>query len=246
MEEKTTEIIEVQEEKQVDDERKWCVYMHTSPSAKRYVGITGEEDPVRRWGLTGNGYLKRKPNGKYQHPAMAAAVIKYPNWDEWTHEVLFSRLTKKEAVEKEIELIELYNTRDPKFGYNIMPGGSVASGKDHPMYGKHHTEETKRKMSQIKIDKGVGLGEINPNYGKTPKEWMSEEAYKRWKQEISVASKRNWEDEQFREKRAAAMSKYWDEHPERKEQLREAQLGEMPQRGRGERVAACGAWRCRW
>lgn len=222
----TKEVIEVQESKQLDDEKKWCVYMHTSPSGKKYIGLTGEDNPVNRWGLSGNGYLKLKPNGEYQQPAMAYAVIKYNNWNEWKHEILLSGLTKQEAEQKEVEFIDQYNTKNPEYGYNILPGGSVSFGKDHPMYGRHHTQEAKDKMSRTRIERGIGVGELNPNYGKTPKEWMSEEAYERWKKEISMASKKNWEDEEYKQKRSESMKKYWNEHPERKELLRLMESGE--------------------
>ena len=222
-------IIEEQEKKQIDDEKKWCVYCHTSPSGKKYIGITGENNPDRRWGSNGNGYLRRKPNGDFQQPAIARAILKYPDWSSWTHEILLSGLTADESCKKEDEFIEKYNTRNPMYGYNIKPGGNVASGENHPMYGKHHSEETKRKISQTRIEKGLGRGELNPNYNKTQKEWMSEDAYKRWKQEISEASKQNWKDENFRKKRHESQKKYWDEHPERKEQLRVAESGENSQ-----------------
>lgn len=214
----TEEIIETGQKETIDDEeRKWCVYCHTSPSGKKYIGITGESNPSKRWGSTGNGYLRCKSNGEFQQPAMAYAVIKYPDWDKWKHEILLSRLTKVEAEEKEIEFIDKYNTRNSIYGYNINPGGSVAAGKDHPMYGKHHTEETRQKMSKAKIEEGAWIGELNPNYGKTPKDWMSEESYETWKHKIGKASKRNWENEDFRKKRSESLKKYWDKHPEEKE-----------------------------
>lgn len=219
-------IIEEQENKQVDDERKWCVYMHTSPSGKRYVGITSEENPARRWGMSGNGYLRKKDGIKYDQPAIAYAILKYPDWNDWKHDILLSKLTKQEACVKEDEFIKKYDTRNPMYGYNIMPGGNVASGENHPMFGKHHTEESKKKMSQTRVEKGLGLGELNPNFGRTQKEWMSEEGYERWIQEISEASKRNWDDNEYRQKHAESLKKYWDEHPERKEELRAAQSGE--------------------
>lgn len=31
------------------EEKKWCVYIHTSPSNKAYIGITGRK-PEERWG----------------------------------------------------------------------------------------------------------------------------------------------------------------------------------------------------
>jgi len=37
----------------------YCVYIHTSPSGKMYVGITGKE-PERRWGINGNNYMLDK------------------------------------------------------------------------------------------------------------------------------------------------------------------------------------------
>lgn len=40
----------------------------------------------------------------------------------------------------------------------------LQAGEKHPMYGKHHTEESKRKMSENR--KGKCTGENNCNYGK--------------------------------------------------------------------------------
>lgn len=178
------------------EEKKWCVYMHISPSLKKYVGITGR-DPVVRWGKNGSRYLEKK-NGKYVHPAMANALLKYPNWDEWEHHILFSDLTEKQAKAIEKYLIQTYNTRDYKCGYNCTDGGDGASGlimsdeskekmsikakerykdktnhpmygvhkygKENPMYGKHHSEEAKRKISIAR--EGVYVGEKNPMFGK--------------------------------------------------------------------------------
>jgi group I intron endonuclease len=57
-------------------------------------------------------------------------------------------------------------------------------GKKNPMFGKHHTEETKekisishigkknQKISQTRIEKGLSKGKNNPNYGK--KLWSGE------------------------------------------------------------------------
>ena len=49
--------------------------------------------------------------------------------------------------------------------YNILPGGPGVQlfGEDNPMYGKHHTEETKQKLSEAL--KGKLAGEKNPMYG---------------------------------------------------------------------------------
>lgn len=155
------EIIEVQEDSQVD-EKKWCVYMHTSPSGKRYVGITSQK-PEDRWGVCGSGYLCKNPNGTYRQPAMARAILKYPNWDEWKHEILLTEVTKKYAGQEEQRLIEHYKCRDRRFGYNISPGGE----------GVPLSEETKKKISEA--NKGRFVGEKSPNYGKP----MSDETKKK-------------------------------------------------------------------
>ena len=100
MTEIVNDIIEVQEDA-IDDERKWCVYCHTSPSGKRYIGITGVQ-PKRRFDH-GNGYLKTNKDGKYAQPAIANAILKYPDFDnEWKHDILYDELTEAEAKKKEI------------------------------------------------------------------------------------------------------------------------------------------------
>lgn len=154
--------------------------MHTSPSGKRYIGITSQK-PEDRWGAGGSGYLCKNSNGTYRQPAMAKAVLKYSNWDEWKHEILLTQETKKYAGEVEQCLIKHYKTRDRQYGYNISPGGegvplseetkkkiSEANkgrfvGEKSPNYGKKMSDETKRKLSEAK--KGKYCGKDNPNYG---------------------------------------------------------------------------------
>lgn len=176
------EIVDSSEKVQKDakEEKKWCVYMHTSPSGKRYIGITSQK-PEDRWGDGGAGYLCKNPNGTYRQPVIAQAILKYPNWDEWKHEILLTQKTKKYAGEEERRLIELYRCRDRRYGYNISPGGEGAPlseeskkkiseankgrlvGPKNPNYGKPMSEETKKKLSESK--KGKYCGENNPNYG---------------------------------------------------------------------------------
>lgn len=104
------------------------VYMHTSPSGKRYIGITSEKNPRERWGRDGC---------KYDSLRFGGAVKKY-GWDNIKHEILFSGLSKDEAVAKEVELIGQYKTMNRKYGYNASPGGNYAS------------PAKKRKMAEIR------------------------------------------------------------------------------------------------
>lgn len=146
------------------EERNYKLYVHISPNGKRYYGITGINEK-RRWNY-GNGY-------KNQH--FQRAINKY-GWENFEHIVLFDNLTKKEACLLEQMYIALYNTTNPKYGYNKDLGGNVASietinkrgmaikgkcaGDKHYLYGKHHTKETIEKMSI------ANSGENNPMYGK--------------------------------------------------------------------------------
>lgn len=85
----------------------------------------------------------------------------------------------------EVKYISLYNSCDSKFGYNMSFGGagggipndkvrvklSIANiGENNPMFGKHHTTETKKKISEAKTgDKNAMYGkrgELSPNYGR--------------------------------------------------------------------------------
>lgn len=115
-------------------ERNYCVYKHTAPNGKMYIGITCQE-PEKRWD---SGY------GYYKNEHFFNAIKKY-GWDNFIHEILVIGLTKEEACQKEIELIAFYKSNQREFGYNKSPGGSA------PFKGRHLSEDTKRKMSMSHI-----------------------------------------------------------------------------------------------
>lgn len=125
----------------------YCVYKHTSPNGKSYIGITSKKPPEARWS-NGNGY-------KRNHPYFWKAICKY-GWDNFKHEILFDGLTRQQACEKEKEMIAMYDTTNPDKGYNMTAGGD---GK----IGYVMSEETKHKISESRI--GKFTGEDNPNYG---------------------------------------------------------------------------------
>lgn len=141
------------------------VYIHKCPNNKVYVGITCKK-PEHRWG-NGKGY---KSNDHFYK-----AIQKY-GWDNIEHKILYTGLSKEEAEQKEIELIAEYDSTNRENGYNNEKGGHYAgkmslrskkklsksvkelwqneeyrkkqSLKEPGMLGKHHTEETKQKMSE--------------------------------------------------------------------------------------------------
>ena len=82
----------------------YCVYVHTSPSGKKYVGQT-RTSLKKRW-RNGEGYLyKYKDSDEYKQPAFARAILKY-GWENIEHEIIASNLTKEEADNFEKLLIK--------------------------------------------------------------------------------------------------------------------------------------------
>lgn len=91
--------------------KQWYVYKHTNQiNNKSYIGITCQK-PIYRWGHEGHNYQFQT---KFYN-----AILKY-GWNNFSHEILFENLTKQEALEKETELINTYNT--VKEGYNEISG----------------------------------------------------------------------------------------------------------------------------
>lgn len=104
----------------MEEQQMWSVYVHTNiVNNKKYVGIT-RRNPELRWA-----------NGKgYKGQVFGAAIEKY-GWDKFEHEILYSGLTQEEAEQKEVELIDFWNTCDRNFGYNRHPGGDVVKNPPH-------------------------------------------------------------------------------------------------------------------
>lgn len=90
-------------------EDSFCVYKHTSPNGKVYIGITCQK-PSYRWS-EGNGYK----NNVYFY----RAIQKY-GWESFQHEVLFTGLSKENARKKEVELIKNITLLIPSVDITIL------------------------------------------------------------------------------------------------------------------------------
>ena len=156
--------------------------MHTNKANNKvYVGIT-YQNVQDRW-QNGLGYKK-------DQPVFYNAIKKY-GWDGFEHIIFAEHLTEEEAKHMEILLIALYKTNckkydNPECGYNMTDGGDgifgrkhteetkrklsqqakerFANPENHPMYGKHWSTEIRKRMSEAQ--KGKHVGEQNAFFGK--------------------------------------------------------------------------------
>lgn len=135
------------------------IYMWTSPCGKSYIGQSVNLNRRKKTFINFS---------KYRHGKIYYARKKYCKESDWVYKVLeYCDVDKLD--EREQYYIELYDTMNN--GYNSDTGGHLNrklsnearqkfSGSGNPFYGKHHTEEQKRKLSEAM------KGENNPLYGK--------------------------------------------------------------------------------
>lgn len=179
------------------EECKYCVYKHTSPSGKVYIGIT-KQTPNYRW-KNGLGYESS--------PHFWNAIQKY-GWENFSHEILVDGISKEDACAEERRLIAELNALNPAFGYNQKTGGEIGSSmnaeaksklsnslkafyENNPqareemsrrVTGFRHTEEAKAKMSASKKGRTfVQTPEWRRHIGEANKAKMREDrAYYEW------------------------------------------------------------------
>ena len=134
---------------------KYCVYAHINKvNGKIYVGQTCQ-NPKYRWN-NGEGYKR----SSYFYNA-----IKKYGWNGFEHIIVLNDLSLEDANYFEEILIQRLDTTNPTKGYNLQSGGKnyICSeivkqkmkenhadfkGINHPNYGKHWSEEVRRRMSE--------------------------------------------------------------------------------------------------
>ena len=165
------------------NERKYIIYMHKNKiNNKMYIGQTCQNPPSKRW----------KPCNYKGSSRFYNAILKY-GWINFEHIILKECSSLQEANQQERNFISQYQTTNPEFGYNIMPGGSNKEiplqvrekmsknhrnvkgknnyfygkhfkGKEHPFYGQHHSNETKQKLKESLLNKnGKAVKRIEEN-----------------------------------------------------------------------------------
>lgn len=180
----------------IQEVNNYTVYIHETPSGKKYIGITGQK-PEMRWA-----------NGKgYTHNEYFDNAIKKYGWSNIEHKIIKTGISKEEAEKMEVEMIAKYKSNERDHGYNISNGGDSIGkhseeskrkmserliGRPSCRKGKHHTLESRRKMSEyhkgLRYNIGVPFteerkqhlkehhadvsGKNNPQYGR---KWTKEE-----------------------------------------------------------------------
>lgn len=151
----------------------FSVYVHTNLiNNKKYIGIT-KSKPEYRWN-----------NGKgYRHNDYFTKAIEKYGWNNFSHEIIYTDLTEREACLKEQELIKYYKSNEHDFGYNLESGGKycniskVTKNKiSKSLKGHTVSDETKNKIrntekgKKLSIDTKEKLSKANIERFKDPLE----------------------------------------------------------------------------
>ena len=122
-------------------------------NGKEYVGHT--KNPLEK------RFKQHSYQCKVEKSLISDAINKYGK-DNFE---IFKLYEGDDSLQKEDDFIQ-----ERKPAYNIVAGGGMPptfSGKDHPMYGKKHSEETKAKLRLAwERTRESRSGKNNPNYGK--------------------------------------------------------------------------------
>lgn len=133
-------------------ERNYIVYIHQNKiNNKMYVGLT--KNLKERWKSNGKNYK--------ESPKFYNAIKKY-GWNNFYHIIIASNLTREEACNFEILLINKLCTTDDKYGYNISKGGDSFTMTEElkdklsklckeRFSGKHNTENQNKRISESRI-----------------------------------------------------------------------------------------------
>lgn len=138
----------------------YYVYTHINKyDNKQYIGYT--ENLQDRWENNGIKYKTC--------PRFWSAICHY-GWDAFSHIILYKSENREDALAKEKEYINYYNTTDLRYGYNLAEGGT--GGNTHLGW----SEQRKQQYSET-----------------CKKELQRRYALTNWKENLSKAQRKRWE-----------------------------------------------------
>ena len=162
----------------------WTIYCHIHSESKRaYVGLTSQT-MEKRWKNHIHAAMTSK-NGRWHFPN---AIRKYGK-EAFSHRVLEICDSLEKANWREEAWIELFETRDPRFGFNLMRGGAHVP---HPIRKNPWNDPEYRKKME----------------GNSKKLWENSVMLI----EASKRSRKKWEDSEYR----SQYKKIW-ENPQHRE-----------------------------
>lgn len=119
--------------------------------------------------------------------------------ESFIHSVI-EECTKENVDEREVYWIDYYDSTNKYKGFNLEGGGNANKSiseltkekqRENIKKIRHKLTEGSKRPEVLKRRSKAMSGEKNPMYGKTPKEWMDEETYKKWVQDKSERFKVN-------------------------------------------------------
>ena len=214
-------------------EAHYTVYKLTDPNGKIYIGCTGK--PIEERWKKGRGYSRDTPIRK--------AIVQF-GWGNFKKEILCEHLIKEGADKLERWFIAFYDSSDPEKGYNRFLGG-IGKGAHMSKITRQLSREAKNRLYEehpevkARIRKTVNnLFASDPTYRERVSKGVLA-AYEKdptIKERLSEISRELWQDPEYRErcsacrraasenpdlaeKQRAVQKRFFQEHPERKEEI---------------------------
>lgn len=139
------------------EDREFCVYRHTFPNGKVYIGITN--NPDKRWD-DGFGYQAQ--------PKVFRPIVKY-GWDNIKHEILMTGLSQADARIEERRLIK----------------EACLNGKDS-VYNTHEAKESRQYTQDSWLDVEINDRTAEIYFQNMTDEWVEPYTSMYWSLEYTV------------------------------------------------------------
>lgn len=185
---------------------KYIIYAHVSPTGKIYIGRTSKTLEMR----------SGKCGQKYKNNKDFYSDIKQYGWDNFTHEILEVCDTEEESMELEIKYIQKYDSCDPQKGYNKSIGGYPCN--------KGLTEEEKKRRQRLASKRWIENNK--ERFLATNRKRESSPEYKKKKNEYNKTEKRRRHRTEYMKKyRELNREEYNRKRRERARRKRENTVG---------------------